>query len=1514
MSREAGQTSREAGQTSREAGQTSREAGQTSREAGQTSREAGQTSREAGNWQMDSQIIGSEIVGTKVLGTLWLEKPDLGRFDPLRFADDGVSFKGKLIGVLEVPDARGEKMCQEAMGELKMAIKAAGEHKRKIHICVALDGIRLKDEGTRDCLYHHPVHRISFIAQDGSDSRAFGYVSGSPDLGHRYFGIKTDKAAQQASLLEKRPRYPALLGKGGRRSSRGFGCSNNSNIVQTIRDLFEVVYSLRKQNLAEDKANRRSSTDATSTSASHASANASTTSKWASDKGESKNKNRTTPTNPAAASAPVLGTAVNEEVPSAPVATPPQPPPSSFIPVARKNSYSPPPPSYPPPPLPQAIVSRSNSSASSAPALSNGVGHQHFGTPSSARSTGARPSSASSSWRTPPSVPVREDPFGDSFVPFGSTPPAAGIIQPPPQVTHRRRTTSGSSNTTNSSVGSTGPSPRTGGGATYTTPLGNTSTEAPSSHSHSGTPPVRNQSDRYAPLAGISILEDLDPLKPQDSSSSVFSSPLQPETQSHQKGPGPHSTSAPVIGFTASKSPSQTQQSVSASALRPGLKKEDILSLYSKPRPPPLAELIKQSEEDAPNPPQLPQFTPPSAFENQGYRYGRVPDSNEAQDLPEPSTEPAQRVGVSPSTAALLPPRVEAGGTDSDFDGSWAAAAPSSLTSTSSGHSSPTTATPVAPRKKEGGNSRWQATFSPDNPPPRPSVAKPPLRKMVTAPSEGAAPQPPELLPSFPEPPPIPEPVRKSTVSLSGASASSRSSSPSESLPSESKSINTPLSQGPQAAPLKRPQAAPVKVRNIPLSQRPQAAPLKDLFSPAEGGDDSTWRDADDLTLGGEDDTLKDTEAKDSDDAGEDLKADEESLTMSAPPLPPDDVRSAADGGSAKGKSGMDSPEYHSAKDASKVTNGDSVASGKGSDEFHSVASGKGSDEFHSVASGKSSDDFHSVASGRGSDNFHSVASGKGSDEFHSAAFGKGSDDFHSVASGKGSDDFQSASSGDKPVSSSEGRECHSGGERRRRRPGARDVPPGSPWHSRSSAEEEFHSAGGEIVVLKKKPPGSPALAKSKDVASSPVRFGKAKQEPVAPPDGFDDDFFDAAETPALVEEAIQTEEPSEEEDKEEEPPEDPFREDTVGYDPFSNPRSPGAWDTGDPFSMVDPFNSPWSGKSQSSKTHRDPFAPATPPRAEIKIPKATARQHKKNASQSRRSRNPSNASSTNSDPFQSSGGPDSGSDNENARHGPPTSHPVPGEWPYPYPPPPASQYWVYPFGHPPAPYWGMPPPPGYATYRPKRGGRSSSALARHSSSGGGGKGGRSSSGDNASSEDEARQDKEATPVAHTYFSDDEFTGNNPQLPHRSHFPHHIPHAPWGIMPPPQPQDMPLNYSPYWLVHVPPHAPPPSTETTPPHSRRRRVEVAADSTPLFQATFPEDNPGDNHETLFKTSAVVVAETNDVDPFADDDFFKDPESFEDNSASADSEQQKLTPGKMEDSWTKPFDAFDFGKVD
>lgn len=140
-------------------------------------------------------------------------------------------------------EARGDRMCQDALQELKMAIKASGEHKQKVNIQIAVDGLKIRDEKSGDCLYHHPVHKISFIAQDMTDNRAFGYIYGSPENGHRFFGIKTEKAAGQ--------------------------------VVVAMRDLFQVVFELKKKEIDEAKQSIETGDSVTDTSSAAATSAAS---------------------------------------------------------------------------------------------------------------------------------------------------------------------------------------------------------------------------------------------------------------------------------------------------------------------------------------------------------------------------------------------------------------------------------------------------------------------------------------------------------------------------------------------------------------------------------------------------------------------------------------------------------------------------------------------------------------------------------------------------------------------------------------------------------------------------------------------------------------------------------------------------------------------------------------------------------------------------------------------------------------------------------------------------------------------------------------------------------------------------------------------------------------------------------------------------------------------------------------------------------------------------------------
>lgn len=134
-----------------------------------------------------------------------------------RFRGDGVKYKAKLIGIDDVPDARGDKMSQDSMMKLKgmaAAGRSQGQHKQRIWVNISLSGIKIIDEKTGVIEHEHPVNKISFIARDVTDNRAFGYVCGAEGQ-HQFFAIKT---GQQAEPL-----------------------------VIDLKDLFQVIYNVKKK-------------------------------------------------------------------------------------------------------------------------------------------------------------------------------------------------------------------------------------------------------------------------------------------------------------------------------------------------------------------------------------------------------------------------------------------------------------------------------------------------------------------------------------------------------------------------------------------------------------------------------------------------------------------------------------------------------------------------------------------------------------------------------------------------------------------------------------------------------------------------------------------------------------------------------------------------------------------------------------------------------------------------------------------------------------------------------------------------------------------------------------------------------------------------------------------------------------------------------------------------------------------------------------------------------------------
>lgn len=133
--------------------------------------------------------------------------------DPLRF-HSGVIMKGKIIGLEDVKEESGDKICNEAMIKLKALVTAKKEHKQQVFLKISLEGVHVIDARTNEVIHKHPVKSISYIARDPLDARAFGYIFTLDRKNFQYLAIKTEKNAIETILQ--------------------------------LRDLFEVVYDMEK--------------------------------------------------------------------------------------------------------------------------------------------------------------------------------------------------------------------------------------------------------------------------------------------------------------------------------------------------------------------------------------------------------------------------------------------------------------------------------------------------------------------------------------------------------------------------------------------------------------------------------------------------------------------------------------------------------------------------------------------------------------------------------------------------------------------------------------------------------------------------------------------------------------------------------------------------------------------------------------------------------------------------------------------------------------------------------------------------------------------------------------------------------------------------------------------------------------------------------------------------------------------------------------------------------------------
>ncbi|XP_037077741.1 dystrophin-like protein 1 [Pollicipes pollicipes] len=103
--------------------------------------------------------------------------------------EEGITFKAKCIGTLDVPRPTTRLEIVSAMRRIRYEFKARGIKKKKVAITVSTEGVEIvhkkkrrkgkrhsKDE-SKVLVTHHPIYRIFYVSHDSQDMKIFSYIA-----------------------------------------------------------------------------------------------------------------------------------------------------------------------------------------------------------------------------------------------------------------------------------------------------------------------------------------------------------------------------------------------------------------------------------------------------------------------------------------------------------------------------------------------------------------------------------------------------------------------------------------------------------------------------------------------------------------------------------------------------------------------------------------------------------------------------------------------------------------------------------------------------------------------------------------------------------------------------------------------------------------------------------------------------------------------------------------------------------------------------------------------------------------------------------------------------------------------------------------------------------------------------------------------------------------------------------------------------------------------------------------
>lgn len=115
-----------------------------------------------------------------------------------------VAYLVKFLGFTEVEQSKGIEVVREGIRKLKFnqqLKRSEGGKVPKVELTISVDGVAVQDPKTKRIFHQHPLHRISYCADDKTDKKSFSFIAKESDgERHSCFVFSSEKLAEEITL------------------------------------------------------------------------------------------------------------------------------------------------------------------------------------------------------------------------------------------------------------------------------------------------------------------------------------------------------------------------------------------------------------------------------------------------------------------------------------------------------------------------------------------------------------------------------------------------------------------------------------------------------------------------------------------------------------------------------------------------------------------------------------------------------------------------------------------------------------------------------------------------------------------------------------------------------------------------------------------------------------------------------------------------------------------------------------------------------------------------------------------------------------------------------------------------------------------------------------------------------------------------------------------------------------------------------------------------------------------